>query len=220
MSMIDWAENEVRLACERERDGSPEDEWIYGVECYKSALKAYKSICEDEHSGCSFGITVSILNRLCRGEPLTPIFDTPDIWNELSCKPNEYQCKRAYNLFKTVDDNGNASYHDVDRVLCVNINNENDVYRCGLVSNLMDEIYPIEMPYCQDKFKVYCEEFLADENNGDFDTVGIFYAVDTRCPEKRIEINRFYKESNNDIGFEEISKEEYEARKSQVERLD
>ena len=28
-------------------------------------------------------------------------------------------------------------------------------------------------------FKVYCEDFLTDKKNGDFDTVGVFYALKT-----------------------------------------
>ena len=48
MSMITWAEREVKLACEKERGKSnnPED-WDYGCACYESALKAYKSLCDD-----------------------------------------------------------------------------------------------------------------------------------------------------------------------------
>ena len=28
-----WAEEEIRIACERERGGASEDEWIDGVAC-------------------------------------------------------------------------------------------------------------------------------------------------------------------------------------------
>ena len=56
-----WAEREVRLACEHERrgNGTNDDEFDYGVACYKSALKAYKSLAEDGHSGFSIGLTNS-----------------------------------------------------------------------------------------------------------------------------------------------------------------
>ena len=80
-------------------------------------------------------------------------------------------------------------------------------------------MFPITMPYMPGKpIKVYCEEFLTDKNNGDFDTMGIFYAVKD---EKRIEINRFFREpfsedeeSTEFPGWVEISKEEYDKRKS------
>lgn len=35
-----WAENEVNLACKNTTDN-------YAIGCYKSALKAFKSLCED-----------------------------------------------------------------------------------------------------------------------------------------------------------------------------
>ena len=73
MSMIKWAENEVRIACERENPNRKEGEFDYGCACYESALKAYKCLCEDGHSGLSFSITRQILNRLMEGKPLTPI---------------------------------------------------------------------------------------------------------------------------------------------------
>ena len=39
---------------------------------------------------------------------------------------------------------------------------------------------PITMPYIPGKpIKVYCEDFLADKKNGDFDTIDVFYALKT-----------------------------------------
>ena len=53
MSMQTWAEKEIEIACKRERaDSKVEDgELDYGCACYESALKAYKSLIEDGHSG-------------------------------------------------------------------------------------------------------------------------------------------------------------------------
>ena len=73
MSMIKWAENEVRIACERENPNRKEGEFDYGCACYESALKAFKSLMEDGHSGYSIGFTKNILDRLIDGQPLTPI---------------------------------------------------------------------------------------------------------------------------------------------------
>ena len=58
-SMDLWAENEVELACEREKSGDDGDGFSeYGCACYRSALKAFNSLMEDEHSGMSIiGIT-------------------------------------------------------------------------------------------------------------------------------------------------------------------
>jgi hypothetical protein len=84
MDLIKWAEKEIELACEKERrvaeqHGDP-DGAGYGIGCYESALKAFKSLCGDGHSGFSIGLTMNILNRLVDTKPLTPIFDTEDVW--------------------------------------------------------------------------------------------------------------------------------------------
>ena len=41
MKLNDWAKEEVKYACERERknSGTPDGEWDYGCACYESALK-------------------------------------------------------------------------------------------------------------------------------------------------------------------------------------
>ena len=109
MSMIKWAENEVRIACERENPNRKEGEFDYGCACYESALKAYKCLCEDGHSGLSFSITRQILNRLMEGKPLTPIEDCEENWNRLNGFSKEkevYQCKRMSSLFKDIYPDG------------------------------------------------------------------------------------------------------------------
>lgn len=69
-------------------------------------------------------------------------------------------------------------------------------------------MYPITMPYIPgEQIKIYCEEILTDPANGDFDTVGIFYALKDGG---RININRFFKESEN--GWDEIGLEEWNER--------
>lgn len=69
MSMQEWAEQECRIACKKENPDFDfnSDEFDYRCSCYKSALKAYKSLMEDGHSGASFGFTKNILIRLMEG---------------------------------------------------------------------------------------------------------------------------------------------------------
>ena len=57
MKLNDWAENEVRIACELEAPNKKEGEWDYGCACYESALKVFKSLVEDGHSGYSINFT-------------------------------------------------------------------------------------------------------------------------------------------------------------------
>lgn len=212
MSMSEWAEREVQLACAREKALSEDkDEWDYGCACYESALKAYKSLCEDGHSGFSFGLTKQILIRLMDSLPLTPIEDTDDIWGERVSRERDYtthQCKRMSSLFKDVYADGTVKYHDVNRFYCQDKDNPNNTYHSGLVSRVLNEMFPITTPYVPERPRaVICEEFLTDRKNGDFDTVGIYYIAG---PE-RTEINRFFKEGMDD--WVEISRAEYEERR-------
>ena len=90
-------------------------------------------------------------------------------------------------------------------------------------------MFPITMPYMPgESIKVYCEDFLTDERNIEFDTFGVLYAFkEENGEQKRIEINRFFREpfeneeeSEEFTGYIEISKEEYENRKSKkIERI-
>ena len=176
--------------------------------------------CDDGHSGFSIKMTQAILNRLIDMQPLTPIEDTDDAWNKcprIEDGPEIYQCKRMSSLFKLVYTDGTVEYHDNDIPYCVDINNPDVTYSSGLVRRIINEMYPITMPYMPGKpIKVYCEDFLVDKKNGDFDTIGIFYAIKTENGEQeKIEISRFFK-TQEDLGlgcWEEISKKEYYERK-------
>lgn len=221
-SMDLWAENEVELACEHEKSGDDGDGFSeYGCACYRSALKAFDSLMEDEHSGMSIGITRNILNRLIAGKPLIPIVDTDDIWDAgASFEKNgekSIQCKRMSSLFKHIKEDGSISYNDVARAACVSINNPNNTYHSGLIDKIMDEMFPITMPYMPSTkpFYVYCEDFLYDTENGDFDTVGVFYVITPNG--EKVKINRFFAEKDNK--FEEIDIFKYDARKEAAEQL-
>ena len=67
---------------------------------------------------------------------------------------------------------------------------------------------------------VYCEDFLYDASNGDFDTVGIFYAlINENGEQKRIKIERFFRKSEitekgDYPGWVEITHDEYEKRRN------
>jgi hypothetical protein len=221
--MSSWAEKEIEIACAMERAACKDsDEWDYGCACYGSALKAFKSLMEDEHSGYSIHITKNILVRLIEGKPLTPIEDTPDVWN-LSCRGDNdgsktYQCSRMSSLFKTVHANGSVTYSDIDRVHCTYSDNPNVSWSSGHARGIIDEMFPITMPYWPKSkdYMLYGEDFLLDPANGDFDTTGYFYAIDPDG--QRIDINRYFAEK--DGKFVEIDLEEYCERKKAAHDLD
>ena len=218
MGMYEWAEQECRLACKKENPNFDfdSDNFDYGCNCYKSALKAYKSLLEDEHSGMSFSFTRNILDRLMRGEPLTPItdddfkggsliYDADDLAS-MRLK-SEIQCPRMSSLFRKETIDGKVTYHDLDRAYCIDIEKPSETFSCS-ATDIVDELFPIKMPYLpkREKYKVYVQTFLTNKKNGDLDTRGIIYLI---TPDgKRIDINRYYTEKEGKLV--EISKDEYD----------
>ena len=214
MDMIKWAENEVKLACDREKLNAKDDDFGYGCACYNSALKAFKCLVEDEHSRLSMSITKSILNRLIDRKPLTKILncDFNDTDGSIIDETEDYkcyQCSRQSSLFKYVYIDGSVKYIDVDRVRCYS--NDSDIpWSNGFFNNLIHDMYPITLPYIpeQTPYKVHARELLTDTKNGYYDTVHIEYVVK---PNGEINyINRYFKESGN--SFVEISKDEFNER--------
>lgn len=216
MGMSEWARREVEIACKQERGDRSENEFDYGCACYESALKAFESLLGDGHSGMSIGFTKHILDRLIDGKPLTPIEDTPEMWND--CCRYRYeeryytqQCKRMSSLFKYVYDDGTIKYKDINRFVCTDKDEPDITWYNGLIDKILDEKFPITMPYmpADRPFMVYCSEVLTDPQNGDFDTLAIWYV---KMPNgDREEINRFFKEGEDD--WIEIDNEEYNERK-------
>ena len=213
MSMLEWAKREVEIASKRERGDKPECEWDYGVACYESALEVFEVLCNQNHSGASIKFTQGILNRLINTQPLTPIEDTEDVWRLSTYKPDgtlTYQCNRMSSLFKDVDKEGRVSYHDISSYYCEDIHT-GVTYHSGLVSRIITRMFPVTMPYMPagTPIKVYCEDFLVDPKNGDYDTMGILYLI---TPEgKKVELNCFFAEIEGKM--DPITKREYKRRK-------
>ena len=217
--MYEWAEQECRLACKKENPNFDfdSDDFDYGCSCYKSALKAYKSLAEDGHSGMSFSFTRDILERLMRHEPLTPITDEDFKGEDSICSDeglalrglkSEIQCPRMSSLFRRETLDGKVSYIDINRTYCINIENPSDTFSSAK-DQVVDEFFPITMPYMPEKgkYKVYCQTFLTDKKNGDFDTQAILYFI---TPDgKRVDVNRY--QTEKDGKMVDITKEEYES---------
>ena len=223
MSLKEWAENEVKIACKRENPDWDGKSFDYGCSCYQSALKAYKSLLEDEHSGFSFSLTRDILERLMRNQPLTPITDkdfdnSESISSEERLKDaglkSEKQCPRMPSLFRQETLDGKVRYGDNDRIVCF-FKEENYGSHFGVVSKIIDGMFPITMPYVPPKnpYKIFCEDFLVDPKNGDFDTVGILSGL--KPDGERFEINKYLTERDHE--FVEITKEEYDVLKQKAE---
>ena len=215
MSMLEWARKEIELRKTFEGQGLKEGEFDYGGSCCDSALKAFESLMADGHSGTSIHITKAILNRLIDGKPLMPIEDTSDIWNEVSydkeTKTTMFQNKRMSGLFKDVDENGVNKYTDVNRYYAYTTSDPQFSYSSGLINRIIDEMFPIEMPYMPaDKpIAVATKEYLTDKKNGSYDTVAVLHAT---LPDGTVAtINRYFKEGIRGE-WVEIDKNEYNVR--------
>lgn len=208
MSLIDWAKKEVDIACKSKNSNRK-------IGGYESALKAFESLCNDGHSGVSIKITQNILNRLIDGKPLTPIEDVDDVWESAYVRNDgtkSYQCKRMSSLFKRVHPDGSITYNNNNRYVAVDIDNINCGYHANYIDVIMDEIIgPITMPYIPEPkpYYVFCEDFLFDYNNGDFDTVGLLFYKDQDG--NKIELNIYLAEKDNE--FVRITEKEYLNRK-------
>lgn len=171
MSQLDWAKRECEIAYKRENPDWDGKSFDYGCNCYQSALKAFESLCKDEHSGASWGITTHILEKLMRNQPLSPIEDIKEDWNLCSEENGikTYQNKRMSSLFKDVSEDGdisNISFNDVERVAFYEFGN-NWSSHYGRASRLVDELYPISMPYVPDLKKFVVEGFLFDSEKAE-----------------------------------------------------
>ena len=173
---------------------------------------------EDDHSILSFNLTKNILIRLMEGKPLTPIEDIPENWNQEVIRKEDdgtvvYQCKRMSSLFKTVHPDGSASYSDVDRYYCVNMDAPKTTYQGGGAGQIVDEYFPIVMPYDPPtgQYKVYTQEYLTDRVNGDYDTKEFCYIIDPFG--HKVQIRRYFGEVDDQ--WQELSAEEFNKRLQQ-----
>jgi len=216
---MDWAKREIDIACRRERKNAPVDKFDYGCACYESALKAFKCLCEDGHSGMSIGFTKTILNRLIDGKPLTPIEDTDDeftyVREDLRYGGKVFQSLRMSSFFKHLRSDGSAYYHDIDRAVGIDINSDIGWFHSNTIDEIVNALFPMTMPYWPDgdPIKVYLEDFLTDSCNGDYDTTGILYLI--HPSEGRLPVNRYFKYDDNQTV--EIGLTEYVQRKEIAE---
>lgn len=215
MSTDIWAKREVELAKnEALKSGSDNCSTHYICECLNSALKAFNSLREDGHSGASVEQTLMFLQRLVRRLPLTPI-EEDTIWAKSHVSDSgtmTYQCARMTGLFKDVDREGNITYTDVHRVVCVNKDDvQAPVWYNGFVSKVVNSIYPIKFPYypATNPMIAYVSEHTTSLHE-DYDTICID-SVKLNNGET-VEIGRFFKEDKDTNSWVEIEEEEYTSR--------
>lgn len=209
MTMSEWARKEVEIACKKENPDwdQASGQFDYGCGCYQSALKAYLTLMEDGHSGYSFGITAAILERLLHELPLTPIEDIPENWYDGSDEDQpliksddgtvSQMCKRRFSLWKETRADGTVVFRDNERYVCYDESESFAGFHDGQAGRILDEMFPIKMPYFPEKERYKIEEstYLTDRKNGDLDTKA-FWRVTTPGGEV-VSINQFYAEIDN-----------------------
>ena len=213
MSMSEWAQREVEIACKRENQDRKDGEFDYGCGCYESALKAYLSLMEDGHSGMSFGFTRDILIRLMNVLPLTPIEDKPEEWNlfyEEEDGTKAYQSRRMSSLFKYAHPDGTVSYSRTDDYYCKDVNT-GMTYSGGGARQIIDRYAEsITFPYypSNEKYVLTTAEYLTNRANGDFDTKAYFTLKmpDGEC----VPINEYYGEIDGE--WKQITRGEFDER--------
>lgn len=203
MNLMEWAKREVDIAISKEAPDRKNGEFDYGAACYESALEILQTIANQGHSGMSIGFTMSILNKLVKYKPLTPIDDIDSVWNYShrikEIKADCYQCNRLFSLFKYVYDDGRVEYHDNDRLICIDIDSGNSYSNGFVKSRIRKEIPKIEFPYQPESkpYRIYCSDCLVDPKNGDFDTIYIGWYV---TPDgKEIKIDEWYTWKENEF---------------------
>ena len=190
----------------------------YKLECIKSAQKAYCSLCADGHSGHSIFETMSFLKRMVEHKPLTPLTEEESEWNLISPADEEdnfdlFQSRRSPSVFKKVYADKTV-YNDVDRVVVRDIDTGLDWY-CGFYTKMVDDMFPVEMPYMPSskKFIVEVREFdSANAKPGEYDTVFVSRIIPPEGIGECINLNKAYKEAIGEDGkptFVEIGEEEY-----------
>lgn len=204
-NMLEWVENEVNIACKR-------NEFEYEGSQYEYALNAYRSV---------YGNFISemFLKRMIDGIPLSPI--TEDDF-EVDHQSEEYlndagllsteKCTRYYVLHRNTRKNGEVYYSDIYRTVCVNINNQADYFTSSIANTIVNEMFPITMPYTpvNGQYRVFVEYFKSNKNKDyDYDTYKFLYLI---TPEgNKVDLNMFKYEKDGILY--DITEEEYEERK-------
>lgn len=193
--LTSWARREVELVCNKE-SGPFSD---YYKACCESALKAYESLIQDNHSGMSWSITRSILMQLMEDKPLSPVTEEdfsviPTIQDDPAWLASQglvdiIPCSRMRGLYKYIYKDGTILYKDINRVSVRDISTDT-YWTSGFMSNLVSEMYPITMPYIGEKYIANVEENRSISCKDDYD--GIAFKTLTH-PDGSIEtIDRFF----------------------------
>jgi len=176
-SQLEWARREIDLLIKMESDPG------YAPECAESAFRAYRSLCADGHSGVSIQLVKKILDDLIDLKPLTPLTGEDDEWSLIDDgfvdgrRHGIFQNRRYGSLFKSIYPDGTVKYSDVDRFVCVDMDNPRNRFYNSFMAEKAGEaeskVAKIEFPYTPPRrpIEIWCEQLLADYANGSYYTI-------------------------------------------------
>ena len=154
----------------------------YGNACLREAFKCYKIFCKARHSGLSASITFDIFKDLVDWKPLTPITkdDAFGYSYESENHIKSYQCARYGALFRD-EDGDKITYHDNNRVLCIEKKTGYTFYS-GAIARYIDKEFPITLPYMplRAEFKVYIDYYIVREPEDeyqDYEAMHLLYYI-------------------------------------------
>ena len=208
MTLDNWAENEIGLACETAKNK-------YYEGCYKKVYEAFMSIMNDKSSCmCNMDFAEDTFRRLINDMPLTPIEDS-DFYLPSNMRPvdkyvlerrglkSSIQCPRMIGLFKEELQDGTIVYRDIYRALSVE--EGKPLLRTFLVSNAIDMIFPITMPYMPSLSNYYAYTDTVLSKDMRMKAVHIQFVI---TPAKRkVDVDRYFKLEG--AKCVEINKEEF-----------
>ncbi len=217
------ARNEIEIMMNAIEEGA-ENKEIYNDHCM-AAYRSFFSFLNNVKALSDPSLVKALLLRLLNEKPLTPIEDVEEEWvsfagydptqNENEEEFTVYQSKRYPPLFKKVE-GGKVTYTDMERQVCVDIKGgDNPYYQSPFAKTILDEAYPITMPYYpnNDKIKIYTEDWKVFSGDHAFDTLGILCY---RTPDGQIkDVKRFFKRNPDTGKIIEIDKKEFYERKKE-----
>ena len=199
--VVRWADREVDMACVNIMENylASNEEKSYQCACYASALRAFKSLMCDDHSGTSLCYAQELLNRLIEHIPLTPIEGAWYEWDKMYDHDDYlddcYYNRRMPSLLKYVNkQTGCVRYLDTERyTMNERFDPGHPVYN-RYVNEILTDLCPIVMPYdrCRAKTTVHYEYF---ESNAAYEEGGyaLVYIIDLEDNGDIIPIKSAYK---------------------------
>lgn len=145
---------------------------------YDSALGAYAAVLQGDHSGYSWEVTRSVVDRMLKELALTPVLDEDfvDVKGE-----EPVTTFRQSGIYKRLKHDGSITYTDHKRVVGVDIDTGGH-FTSSLIREVVDEMFPIEMPYYTPGtpyrvyVRTYCDKGFPDDHH-DFNREWLSHVV-------------------------------------------